>query len=1256
MTSKQVKKFGTMMVLLMLTLTSFMAMANGRDDKGTKASYPYAATVHLKLQYENTDPASGFTVKLLHRYKTAIDTKIFSTDIDGECAFKVEVWDWGPCRLWAHDMAETYWWTIDLFVEPNGNYTIGGTVGPTLPLDNRISGVVKDSDTGLPIMGADIEFGGYDDQGRSFSDNLNTGLDGAYSFMFPDADEAYSLQVDHPSYNGYSAEVYLVPWKEEYQLDIWMVKTHVLENILNVKALNKTTGEELALKYVSFNGLSSLADHSDSYGYSYTPNSGTGYFELPIDMGEYQLRMETKDDPELNVSIEMNNYVIINDTDIYHNAYFPVPLEWRDVHVHIENETVPLYYAYVNYYLDLDGMYIRGSSHTDTMGDANVRIPAWTDVEMEMWDYDHSRVLQEITGGPASSEVNLSILLEYEARYTPPTGQVSLLVKDEVSGLPMPMVSANGYYYDYDRSYYSYLNGVTGPDGYFNGTADVGFYTTVNLESSLGVTTLYNVTITESETTYLTGTITRRPFPPSPFELRFRLVDQEGASVPFQPVTISGDYPSNAEYEPMSGPDGSIALLVAPGDYTVFMDTGYECIRGWRSTWTMEELGVSVRSNTTLPDITVYPTKPLMSIEGMVRDAVTGNIIPQQEVSASSFHVTAEPPTRQMPYVMGYWEQVHGQEEDRIYYFYERYSGSTYEGFYRTWGGTSVNIHASREGYYYYDVDLDLSTRAPFIHDVLMEPIPEYTTHVSGTLVDEDGSPLDGFVAILDVPHDHFIVDEMEVDASGEFSLECYPGQLRVLFGNETLWDYIDIEVPSGGIEGLKLVLAPKTFINGTVKDWKGDPVSDITVTLEDRYDTPLMAVGWTTTGADGLFSFEVGRGTYGLFIDETEIYQGYSSEPIVTLGWDPLSMDIVLFNRTEGTLFGKVTGSGGPLTGGIPGARIYFQSPTIGDIDPVFDTDMNGNYSLTLPYASDWTMKIEPPLEYAGIEGIRTGYLENTVGNITISQFIQEMNVILPYIEVHDVELVNVSEWGPVGEDVPLNMAIWVQFTHPMNRSSVSSNIIFDPPVTVTGHEWNTEGDRVYIQHDDLLPDTDYKVTVDGSVVSIEGLPLWAPEGFSWTFTTGSDVIVWTLDSKDVEVLSDRSVNVEARGGEGQVVYFVIVGFDSFLLEEEEPGVYNGGVNGSLLEWDTTYEYYFSNSLDGPEMAPNLRGTFKTPIESIEPDDDDDDVIVDDDDGSWKAIRTAGLVCCLLLFIVLIVILIVFIAMRRKDKGPIEE
>jgi len=1243
------KAIFSMAVVLLITAGSLNTTADKQGGGDTRVFYPYPAKVHLTLEYENSTPASGFTVKFHNYYRNPPEVREFPTDAGGEVSFQIDAPNWGPCKLWAYDTTEDHFWTIDLLAEPKGIYYVNGTVLPSLPLDNQLHGIVKDAVTGSGISGVEVEMKGLDAKGRTIIEDTLSGGDGSYSFMLPESFGPYDLTATFAGYEECSAEAYIPSVKDDITLDIWMNPVYTPPNILNVKGFNSTTGEEMVLSSVSIYGLDSLADHTDVNDYSYTPDSVTGYHQLEVGKGEYSIRVSTSLVPILNVSFEIYNFAVVNDTDVYHHVQFPLPAEWRQVKIHLEDESGPLYYGYADYYLNLDGLMLRGETHTDTSGDAVMFIPAWTEVQVDVWDYSYERKYVTIAPGPPTSTVTVEETLEYVGIFTPPTGELSLLVTDEVTGLSVPgtRVSANTYLSE--EGYWISIYGITSADGYLNKSVDAGFYPEMFLESTLGTGTIKNVTILETGVNSYEGSIARRDFPPDPVELSFDLVDTGGSPVPNQPVTLSGTGETPGTHEPISDANGRVSLWTLPGTYRVYVDAEYDCIRGLRSSWTSREVEISVTSGGTLQDIVLYPTKPLRSIEGFIRDAATGEVILQEQVYGSSYHDLEEEPTRQVPYVMEYFEQFLDLDEEKIYFFWNSNSGSRDDGFFRVWGADKIVLYTDREGYYYYDEVVDLSTRGDVSHDILLEPITDHTTHVNGTLVDQDGIPLSGFVALLDVPHDHFIVEEMMVNDTGKFSLECYPGDLRTLFGNESLWDFVDIAVPPEGIEGLQLVLAPSTFINGTVKDWKGDPVSDLNVTLEDRYDTPVMAVEWAITGADGSFSFEVGRGSYGLFIDETELYQAYSSEPIVTLGWEPVYSDIVLLNRTEGTLFGKVTGSGGPLGEGIPGSKVTLFHPVI-EMEPNATTDENGEYMIgDVPYAENWTMKVMPPEDHAGIPDIRSGYLENSTVNVSVSMFMNELNIVLPYIDVQNEDLVTVTEWWPIGEDVAINEVIWIEFSEEMDRASVEEAVRFSPTIIITAMEWNEEGTRIMIHHDDLLAETNYTVTIPGYVISSLGMPMEDPAGFGWTFKTGTEALLWHLDSADVRVSTDRSVVVEVTGGEGQTVFIVIDGIGSFELGEEEPGAYTTTVSGELLEWDTTYGYHFSDTDGGMDMWPAYSGALTTPEEPGDDDTDDDET---DDDGEPGSVLTWVLMICgisLLLFIVIAIVL--FLALRKKDE-----
>ncbi|MGA1872948.1 MAG: Ig-like domain-containing protein [Thermoplasmatota archaeon] len=1263
------KRVMSIVVVFLLSLGSFVSMSDGQQEDGTRVVYPYPAKVRLTLEREDSSPASGFTVKLQNYYSSPPQVREFLTDTSGEVSFQIDAPDWGPCRIWAHDPMVEYWWTTDLLAEPNGNYTLNGTAAPVLPWNNTLSGIVRNAESGDPMSGVQILMEGFDDLGRDLSDDTLSGPDGSYELKLPRSHESFELRATMTGYEDHSSEVYVVPGNTEYHVDIWMREVYAPGSMIQVKAFNSTTAEEMPLQSVGYYGLDSDADHTHVNGYSYTPNSTTGYFEMNAGPGEYRLRATTKADPKLNVSFEMYNYVAVNGSGLVHHMDLPVPSEWREVRVFIEEESGPMYYAYSEYDLDYSGMRIMGDTYTDPSGHAVIYIPSWTAVNLRIWDYSYTSVDIPIEAGPATSIVHANATLEYVGIFTPPSGQVSLLVKDEITGLPVPETRVTASAYVRPGEYWISMYGKTSADGYLNRTVDAGFYPVVRLESTLGTGTMENITIVESGTTDLVGTISRRSFPPEFVMVEFKMITRSGDPVPNQPVTLSGMGSHSMDYEPISGSEGMVKLWVLPGDYRISMDGEYHSTRNVRSSWTVRETEVTITGDIILPDLVLHPTGPLLSLEGFVRDATTYDIIPQQSVMVSSYHDLAPEPSRQMPYIMGYWDQLYEDEEERLYYFWQSYSGSNNEGFYRAWGGEKVHLYADRDGYYFYDLDLDTTTRGDISHDILLEPIPEYTTYVNGTLMDQDGEPLSGIVALLDVPHRHHLVGEMMVDTSGTFSIECYPGELRALFGNESLWDYIDIEVPPEGVEGLELVLAPSTFLNGTVKDWKDEPVPDINVTLFSIGTGGPVLDQWMITGQDGNFTFQVGKGTYRMVIEETEDYYDHVMDNIETLGWVPIQIDIVLMNRTSGTLFGTVTGAGGPFEGGIPGCSVRLHHPVI-ETTANTTTDSAGMYSFAgMPYAVNWTVEVIPPELYAGISGMRSGYLPEVIVNLTMSMFRKELNVELQFIEVGEYPMVNVTGWGPVGDDVALNGIIWVEFSEPMDKASVEAALQILPDIIVTSIEWNGEGTRILLHHDDLAPETNYTIAVPGHVVSLAGMPLWDPEGFQWTFRTGTELLEWFLDSVEIYVGPDRTVEVEVTGGQGQSVYFVIVDVGSFGFTEGADGTYTVTVNRSHLLWSTMYEYYFSDIEDGEDRWPGYRGTFTTPDEPVPTDDDDDvdddtnddtdddDVSDDDDDDDVATIAGRGaLICGMVLLVVIAIVIVVFVVTRRKSEGWEEE
>jgi len=1194
------------MIALVLTAIALllpivgMPTVGADGDEGTRGPTPHYTEVTVQLEYSNGTGAAGLSVYLQNHYAQSHDRLTGTTDGSGETTFIVQMKTQGPCKLWAHDGTEAFWWYQDLMVEPDGRHVVPGTVGPPLPWDRTIEGVVRNTTNGLAMAGVEVSYFGYDAKGRLVSDVLTTGASGEYSFMVPNSSSEFHLSAQIAGSEEYNGEFQVVPGKMAYERDIWLTPFNVPQRTVSVKCFNETTGEVMEMDYINLYGHSSVRGHATVSASAFTPDPVTGYIDLMTDPGDYEVRLVSIDDPVLNVSFELYNYVHVDGSDVVLDSQMPVPEQWRCVRVNIQDDDGPVFYGYAEYYLsDLSDMRfsVRGSANADIDGNAWIYIPAWTEVTLGLWYFSLESQEVVVPAGPPEMVSYVNVTLEDSAVHTPDMGQLSLLVRDEVTGHPASGTYVSASAYDYGTGAWLSFYGTTASDGFLNKSVNAGTYPKVHLSSGLGTGILADLVVPKDGTANAVGTIQRRGFPQDPVPVQFSIVTEGGSPVPEVPITFYSETAGN--YELMSDKEGTVRAMLPPADYSTYFYDDYDSLRTPRSYWIKPLTMITVTSpGGDLPDIVVFPNAPLQAIQGYVKDAVTGEVIVQQTVSSYSYHPLPETPTRQMPYIMGYWEEIYGQDEPEVGLFWDSYGGSDSSGRYRTWGIDHVEVRVDREGYYPLERTFDLSSRAVTEEDLLLEPLPESNTFVNGTLMDQDHLPIEGSVAILDVPHGHFEIDAIMVDGTGAFSLRCYPGSLRVLFGNETLWDYIDVEVPEGGIDDLELVLAPFTWINGTVTDHEGAPVPDLEVSRRTLGSPTNGSVDTTFTDEGGNFSFPVGRGTYRITISGTDANMAYDSGELTTDGWERIRLDIVLEERTAGDLFGSILAQGGPFPLGIPNATVALS----GEDGPgpwTINTDEDGKYLFAeVPFGDNYTLEVTPPALYLGVPGIRSGYLPNTIGNISVSAMDNEMSLYLNYITVAGAETVDIEDWGPKGQDVALNSPIWMEFSESMNRSSVLSSISIVPGLSGQDLTWSMDDRKLAITCDGLSPETNYTVTMLSTVLSAAGMGLTDPRDLVWTFRTGTEATSWYLDYSYVEVFSDRSWTVTATGGPGQDVYFVIDDVGSFRLEETDPGQYAVKITGELFEWNTRYSYHYSNTDGGPDSWPQYSGSAYTPEE----------------------------------------------------------
>ena len=1245
-----------------LFLTMALAMdlgVRGGHPSGSRIPGPYSATVAISLDYPNSDPAESFEVRLLNIGQGSHNTISGTTDLNGECTLYVESNNWGPCRLWAYDAAEVYWWNATLFVEPDGNHLIEGVLKPFLPWNNEVKGKVTDASTGIPLSGQPVGFQGEDENWAPISLTEFTAADGSYTILLPDASRHYKVTVAAAGYDTYTNELHIVQGKDAYDLDIELRPEYSGTVPLHVRALKIGSSDILPLYHASAWGYAIDRENTRQGSWSYIGDPVTGYFDLMVGPGEYELGLETEKDPEWNVSMTFRRYAVVNGTEMFVDAEVPYPQEWRRVDVHVKDGGGPIASASVGYYMSFydQGEYqsISASAYTDPSGNTKLGIPPDMEVVLQVWEWGYDTSYNMIPPGPVSEPVDLDVTLEIAAPDPIPEGQVSIKVVDEASGIIVPKAQVSASFYSDEYGRWISFYGMAGTDGYFNATVKAATYPIVRGSYPIGSGSITNLSVPEGGTASGVISLVRNTFPPDPVEISLTLVSSEGDPVPGQAVTMDSlDHPSNI-YKPVSDPAGIIRAKVLPGSYLVGMYWSYESSPNARSHWMFEEIEFEVPSDGgSLGEIVMYPTHPLDSIEGFIRDSSTGMAIPNQEFWTYSGKYLDTAPTRQVPYIMPYFESIWGEEPKYVHLYSQQSIGSDEGGYYRAWGRDTVGLYCGREGFYPYSEMVDMTSRAGKQMDIMLEPVPELSTWVNGTLVDIDDNPLEGFIVMVDPEKEHFIVDEGHTDPSGVFSFKCYPGSLRAVFGTPLLWDQLDLEVPPEGISDLKLVLAPTYYINGTVVDWKEYPIQGIDLVLEMDVPSELYPPAYNgsslhlSTGADGSFSFRVIEGSYQLSFAGNEHYApGILGIEVLTGSVDVL---FPLENRTSGSISGMVLAQGGPFMSGIPNASVSLKNAIL-DIDLETVSGPEGVYEFDdVPYGVGYVLSARPPEGTGFLEGIRSGYRNGSIADIELDVSMLEMDITLIYEEIAAPEYVSIVERYPAGGDVGINQRIRVSFSHPMNRTTVESGFTISPEVNVTGFTWSGDGRTVTLVHSDLLPNTTYTIEISSMVLSFAGHVLAPSEVRSWDFTTGEGAVEWYLTNAMVEVMKDRTVIVNVEGGQGQSIYIVIDGVGSFKLDETEPGIYYARIDPFNFDWDMRYDYHFSDRDGGPDMWPLYKDYILTPLQDrpMPPINGDEPP---DGPGFLGCLGLCGAVILIIIILVALVLIISRVKSRIDDK-----
>ncbi|MFW3147335.1 MAG: Ig-like domain-containing protein, partial [Thermoplasmatota archaeon] len=521
-----------------------------------------------------------------------------------------------------------------------------------------------------------------------------------------------------------------------------------------------------------------------------------------------------------------------------------------------------------------------------------------------------------------------------------------------------------------------------------------------------------------------------------------------------------------------------------------------------------------------------------------------------------------------------------------------------------TWGTETGIIEAEVSGYYPYRAEVPVGgTRAETRHDIYLDPWYEVYAWINGTLVDENEDPIPGGLTLTDIDHPALEPYYIEVNETGIFSFQFYPGNYTVEFYNDTLFDSAEIQLTMDGIEGLVLQLIPRSFINGTVVDWSGSPIAGINVTLKQWFDDGdglySNITDRTLTDEGGNFSFLVTKGSYDIFIPRTELYDSYETpDEYQTNGWIDIYGIHRLGNRSEANIKGRVTGTAGPYADGIPWATV---KAVVGGFEKWDITDEEGYFEIEDVSHGTYTIRATPPmnLTFDPANGRWWGYVWNYTYEFNVSGYLLEINPVLEYMEEIPPGYVNITGHSPTGTDVYINEPIVIQFSERMNKTKVEEAISVEPALSDPVYKWDSFGRMLTIEHDPFQPATVYTVEVGYRAVSIDGWPLYERNGFSWSFTTGNETDPWEIFTAEVELV-DMVLYVDVTAPESQSIYICIIGKACFRVSEGSPGTYSENISG--FNYNTQYHYYFTDEDGGTIKAPQFSGYFTTPEAPVTP------------------------------------------------------
>ncbi|MGA1847896.1 MAG: Ig-like domain-containing protein [Thermoplasmatota archaeon] len=1144
--------------------------------------------IRVNAAYPNGSPAVCYDV-FVYSYGETTPLSTNCTDSTGFAELSVNFADLGHLTVFLSTAGANFDKT-HVTLGPDDVISIDLTANLGLDPEVFIVGTVRDALTDWPLGYINLTIEGIDLYGNDHFGYYLTNTDGKFNFSVPISDQPYELSLQSGSlYMSYDVDVFVGTDPGTVTHDIFLYPTYSPDNPFKMRFIDAGSSNPYHDGQLQIMGYVTGLGQGQYYYNAETNETVNGWYETYLNFGEYSATWSI-DLGDFNVQLYWWSYLYVNHTEVSMEIPIDTP-GWKQVELEVWNETEPQEWSYIGYSTNIicetGKMTASTWNFTDTGGETAIFVPDDRTTLVEIYGKDGEYTIVEVDpSGPEPIHVNVSL----ETKEEPPVieGNVKITVKDRQTDVKVPLARISMFYVGPGDPtvYYEYAD----ISGEFIGKARVGMYSALEAFCDFGKGKLDGLEVSSEGVTEATIYIDRYPALPDVRDAYFYLKDEAGNPVPNLMLQI--DHPlgeKNVYLTLVSGGDGKVSFMAPAGDIDInIMSLGGTYRPKWAlpvKSWNVPEGGGQME------DVIVYPTAPLEQIWGFVKEKGSGRPIPNAFTASHPFRLLEDVDDEFDPF--GY---IPSLPETLVPLFWEG-SGSVVNGFYRFWGRDTTFMYCMASGYFPVIERMELGTRAEYRHDFLLEEIPLFDIFINGTLVNSEDEPIPGYVEVHDLDHDLYHVGGSDPKTTGEFSIPAYPGRFRIIFGNDTLQDRVEMEVGSEGVEDLVLKLVPRAGLSGIVTNWNGTVLPGINVTIQRIVGDEHEMIDWEWTGEAGEFSFRVPAGEYRLVIMYNELYNDYLGDPFTTDGWTDIIMDAVLANRTYGDIEGHVIGQGGHFAEGIPEATIELSNET--GVMASIVANETGHFSFeSVPYGSEYRLDAFPPDWLLFMDGVRPGYLANSTYNVSISGPRAISEVLLPYREFDEVQWLDIAEVSPLGDNISVDAPIVIVFSDPVNRTTFEEGFSITPPVSGLSFNYPQGGSVAVLQHDPFLPNTTYGVIIEGGVLSAAGAPMREYAPYSWEFTTGSGGGVDLIFDVIVEVTEVKDVHFSVVGKSDLNLFVVIEEVGSFEIPSVLPGIYEVLVAGSNFEWNTTYSFHLSDAEGGEDIAPEFAGEFTTPEE----------------------------------------------------------